>query len=297
MRGQSKLKIGVIGASGFVGGYARKSLRGNDIETIGTWYKHPEVGLVQLDVSDKVACEMFLRKGKFDAVIVTAAQANVDWCENHAEESYYFNTLPMANLASIMNSSIEFASIHLIFVSTDYVFDGENGPYTEKDIPNPLNVYGAHKLEAEKHVLSVGGTVVRTTWVYGYEKNPKNFVARLVQQLREGNTVKVPVDQISSPTYVEDLAKGLVDIALSGLRGLYHVSEVMSRYDFAQQIVQQFRLEPVLIKPVYTADLGQVARRPLKSGLISIKNEKNFDYKPRSVKRGLEETYRKICDE
>ena len=293
------MKIGVIGASGFVGGYVMERLRGNDIETIGTWYKHPEVGLVQLDVSDKVACERFLRKGMFDAVIVAAAQANVDWCESHAEESYYFNTLPMANLASIMNSSTEFASIHLIFVSTDYVFDGENGPYTEKDIPNPLNVYGAHKLEAEKHVLSVGGTVVRTTWVYGYEKIPKNFVARLVQQLREGNTVKVPVDQMSSPTYVEDLAKGLVDIVLGGLRGLYHVSglEFMSRYDFAQQIVQQFRLETVLIKPVYTADLGQAARRPLESGLISKKSEPNFDNNPRSVKRGLEETYRKICNE
>lgn len=283
------MKVAVLGASGFVGSYVLEALHRSRVESVGTFFQHPGAGLVRLDCGDREALESFLSKGEFDSIIVLASQPNVEWCESHPEESYVFNTLPMCHLAEIMTKVNSSVRPNVIFVSSDYVFDGLDGPYIEEDRPGPLCVYGKHKLEAEEIALALQGAVVRITVVYGLEKNQKNFAGRLIREVHHKQQVRVPVDQIGSPTYVEDVARALVEVAIRQLRGVYHVAgpDRVSRYELALRIAQVMQLDPAYIVPVGTAELGQKAQRPLQAGMESKKFESTVGWKLLGIEQGL----------
>ncbi|MHB1651434.1 MAG: SDR family oxidoreductase [Desulfitobacteriaceae bacterium] len=283
------MKVAVFGASGFVGSYVLEVLRCSQVESVGTFFQHPGAGLVRLDCGDRAAVESFVSQGEFDSMIVLASQPNVEWCESHPEESFVLNTLPMQHLAEIITAASYSGRANVIFVSSDYVFDGLNGPYTEEDRLNPLSVYGRHKLEAEKIALDLQGAVIRITVVYGLEKNQKNFAERLIREVHNKQQVRVPVDQIGSPTYVEDVAKALVEVASRQLRGVYHVAgpDWVSRYELALRIAQVMQLDPAYIRPVQTAELGQKAQRPLQAGMISKKFENTVGWKLLGIEQGL----------
>lgn len=283
------MKVAVFGASGFVGGYLLKTFRHLQAESIGTFFQHPEKELVHLDCSDKQAVRSFVCNNNFDNIVVLAAQPNVEWCESHQEESYVRNTLPMCNLADIISSMSPTARPRVIFISSDYVFDGLNGPYTEEALPNPLNVYGRHKLEAENITLALQGTVARITVVYGLEKHQKNFAERLMHELQNKHEVRVPIDQIGSPTYVEDVAYALAELAIQGLQGIYHLAgpECISRYQFALNIAKVMQLDPAYVIPVTTSKLAQEAQRPLRAGMLSTKFENIVNWKFQGVNSGL----------
>ncbi|HEV2010430.1 MAG TPA: SDR family oxidoreductase [Candidatus Limnocylindria bacterium] len=251
----------VIGASGQVG---RAVLRALDPSAVGTYRARPEPALRQLDARDLSALRGLLDELRPPTVFFPAAEPHVDWCETHPDDARAANVEPaLQALAAARERDARF-----VFFSTDYVFDGLAGPYAEGDAVAPLSVYGRHKLEVEEHVLEAAGTVVRTTTVYGEEQPPgKNFVLRLVASLREGRRTTIPYDQLSTPTWSEELGRAAVRVA--DKPGIWHVAgpDLLSRDGFARMIADVFGLDPTLIEPIPTAQLAQPAARPMRAGL------------------------------
>ena len=251
----------VIGASGLVGGALLRAL-GDD--AIGTYHRREVTGLRRLDACDREAVARTIAEVDPEVVFFPAAQANVDWCETHPDEAYAANVVPAL-------SALDAAGAHgarFVYFSSEYVFDGAAGPYAEDDPVRPLNVYGRQKREVEERVLAADETLVRTTTVFGVELPPgKNFVLRLLASLRVGESVRVPNDQISTPTWADELARAAVAIALE--RGIWHVAgpDLLARDEFAHRVARAFALAESLIVPVPTSALRQTAARPLRAGL------------------------------
>lgn len=201
-----------------------------------------------------------------DAVYCVGGATDVERCESDVDWAMDTNCYGPAVLAA--------AARHIPFVyfSTEYVFDGKNGPYTETDPTNAISVYGRSKLEGEQRVLDAhpNALVLRTTVVYGQDQQRKNFLYTLLRLLGSGQTMRVPTDQISSPTYNQDLAHAAVELVCAGQTGIFHVCgpDVISRFDFAILASGILGLDASLLQPVATADLNQRAARPLRAGML-----------------------------
>jgi dTDP-4-dehydrorhamnose reductase len=235
---------------------------------IGTFRTRPSPSLVALDASDRDATAEVLRRTAYRVVFFLAAEPNVDWCETHPSDAYLANVVPALRTLECARER----GIGFVFFSSDYVFDGRDGPYDESARTGPLSVYGRHKLDVEQNVLAAGGTVVRTTTVYGLEEPPgKNFVLRVIARLKANEPVTVPADQISTPTFSDELARGA--LAVASRPGLWHVAgpDLMARDRFAVMVAEAFELDASLIRGVPTTELRQPARRPLHSGLLTEK--------------------------
>ena len=277
----------VIGASGQVGRNLLDALRVTGREVYGTSWRHPSPDLLTLDLRDAKAVEACVRRLRVNVVYLSAALSNVDRCEAHPDESNAINVAPVKGLASM--------GVRIVFFSSDYVFAGASGPYCESDEVQPLSVYGKHKVLAERE-LPDDALVVRTTVVYGADPQRMNFVCRLVDGLRASKPFHVPVDQVGSPTYASNLAQAVVYLEHHGACGTYNVSGPtrVSRYEFAQEVARVFRLDGNLVRPTTTAEIGQVAPRPLNAGLVSKKAQSLLpfallDYRA-GVRRFYEET-------
>jgi len=220
-----------------------------------------------LDLTNKEATRTFLQEHKPTVVYHCAANPNVEYCEDNKEDVKGINLDANRNLTEACKE----IGAKLVFTSSDYVFDGKNGPYTEEDTPSPINIYGKHKIETEKIIQSLleDYLIIRTTVIYGHELQGKNFVVRFVKTLKEGKTITVPIDQFGSPTYVEDLVEAMIELVELEKKGIYNVSgpETDNRYKFALQIAEVFDLDKSLIKPVTSDVLNQRAPRPMKAGL------------------------------
>jgi dTDP-4-dehydrorhamnose reductase len=183
---------------------------------------------------------------------------------------------------------------YFIYISTDFVFDGEEGPYDESAIPNPVNLYGESKLLAEEMVQLSGlhWCIIRTVLVYG-NKVPggrSNFVLWVKDKLEKGEPIKVVNDQIRTPTYVEDLAKGILLAIMKHAKGIYHISgkDTCTPYQLACEIAKLTKKDVDLITPVDASVFPEPAKRPPKTGFIIIKAIKELGYVPHSLNEGLE---------
>jgi dTDP-4-dehydrorhamnose reductase len=223
-----------------------------------------------------------------DYIINASAYTNVDKSETEREQAWKVNVKGveyLAEAARILDSRI-------IHISTDYIFDGKNGPYGENEKPNPLGYYARTKLASE-NALRISGvqyTILRTNVLYGSDSNCKTgFVRWLVTSLREGKEVRIVTDQVNNPTFVDDLVQAISKVVEYDKTGIYNIGgkEFLSRYEFSEIIAEFFKLNKGLIKPVTTDELKQPARRPLKSGLLTLKAETELGYKPHSVKETL----------
>lgn len=184
-----------------------------------------------------------------------------------------------------------------IYVSTDFVFDGKDGPYDEHAIPHPVNAYGESKLLAEEMVQMsrVPWAIVRTITVYGpsFDGGRTNFVTRVQQQLSQGVKMKVVNDQWRTPTYVMDLAKGILLIMMKNARGIYHISgnEMVTPYDLGCMVANMLQLDAALLKPVTSDSLNEPAMRPPKTGFIITKAIKQLRFVPTPLEEGLRKTF------
>lgn len=223
------------------------------------------------------------------AVIVNAAaMTNVDACEQERELAWRINVDGVEHLADAARR----VNAHLVHVSTDYVFDGTAGPYTEDARPEPVNYYGRTKLASENllHGVDFPATVLRTMVLYGYVGVSKpNFALWLIDNLSRKQPVQVVDDQTGNPTLVDDLAYAILSAIELKRTGLYHVAgrDILSRYEFAQRLARVFDFDESLINPVKTATLRQAAARPLQSGLITLKAEVELGLKPSTAVEGL----------
>jgi dTDP-4-dehydrorhamnose reductase len=269
----------VIGGSGLVGGALISLGRERGLNVAGTYSSYPVSDLIPLDVSDPEATRALIETSSPKTVFLSAALTNVDLCERDPGLSQRVNVDAMRAVASACKT----VGTKLVFFSTDYVFDGAAGPYTEDATPNPLNVYGQHKLEAERIALEGEALVLRTCGVYGTETQGKNFVLRLVAGNRAGQTWRVPVDQYANPTLAVDLARAAWDAV--HLNGVYHAAGAtfIDRHAFALEIAGLFDLDPSRIQAVDTPSLNQAAPRPLRGGLTSTRLENALGWKMRGL--------------
>ena len=208
------------------------------------------------------------------------------------ELAYSINLGGLANLIDTFDGPI-------IQISTDYVFDGKNGPYKENDITNPINVYGASKLESEKILLeySKDNLVIRTNVLYDYSNNTSaSFLNWVVESLKKENELNIVEDQWNNPTWTSSLAVVIEKAIDEGLNGLIHWGDGdwISRYEFANKIASAFSLKTSLIKPISTKDLNQIASRPLKSGLKTDFAQKNLNLEPPTIEECLDTIKKQI---
>jgi len=242
----------------------------------------------RVDIIDRKQVSRIIEEFQPDTIVNTAALTNVDSCESNREGAWKVNVHGVENLVH----AGKLAGSHLIQLSTDYVFDGKNGPYSEDDRPNPLSYYGRTKLASENllRTSDISHTIVRTMVLYGSARKVKpNFALWLVGELREGRPVKVVSDQVGCPTLVDDLAFGIAKIVELRKSGIYHMSgpEIVSRLAFAKELARIFQFDAGLITPQLTSALNQPAPRPLKSGFIILKAQVELNLSMSGVENGL----------
>jgi dTDP-4-dehydrorhamnose reductase len=227
-----------------------------------------------------------------DVVVHTAAETDVDRCESERDLARRINVEGTANIADAC-SKVE---AKVILVSTDYVFDGNKGNYSETDEPNPISFYGVTKLEAERIVSSTSSNslIIRTSVLYGWHPSKLNFATWILKGLRERQSLKVVNDHINSPTLADNLADAIRKAIMLDSEGILHIAgnERTSRFDFARRIAKRFDLDESLLIPVQMRDLNWVARRPRDSSLNVGKAEKELSIELLGVNRGLEEMAR-----
>jgi dTDP-4-dehydrorhamnose reductase len=234
-----------------------------------------------LDVASANDVERVLDEARPDAVIHAGAFTNVDAAERDRDLAQAINADGTGNLARACAER----GVRLVYLSTEYVFDGTAGPYHETDPVCPQGWYAQTKLTGEQAVMAAGGSwaIGRTTVVYGYAPHVRaNFVLWLVGQLKAGQRVRIVEDQIGSPTLAENLAEMVIALAQSDVTGIFNTAgaDVVSRRDFSRQIAATFGLDASLIDPVTTAELGQAAPRPLRAGLVMEKLRATFPEVP-----------------
>lgn len=279
------MKVLVIGASGQVGGAIMRFSPGNWV-AVGTYSGKQKPGLMHLDVSSREEVFEVFEKVRPDVAILTAACTNVDLCEIDKEKADAVNVNGPLN---IRDASVKHGS-KMVYISTDYVFDGEKGPYREDDATNPLGYYAWTKLEGERITsLAPDHLIIRTTGVYSADLDSLNFVMQVIKRLGAGEPMRVPSDQYGTPTLADNLAEGIISLLKHGKTGIYNVAgpDFMDRYSFALLIAEVFGLDKELVQPISTSSLGQKAKRPLKAGLIVNKIERETGLKMAGAREGL----------
>jgi dTDP-4-dehydrorhamnose reductase len=234
----------------------------------------PRQGWLPLDLADLEGSEAALEPEPLDAIYCMGGMTHVDGCEAQPELAWRTNALGPETLASYARRR----GIPFVFFSTEYVFDGfgaDPGPYTEDAPVHPLSVYGKTKLQGERRVLDAcpHALVLRTTVVYGPDPRQMNYLYALMRNLSSGTTMRVPEDQVSTPTYNRDLVAAALGLVRAGASGVVHVAgpERMGRLEFARQIALRLELDASLLEGMPTSALGQLAARPLDAGLTTEK--------------------------
>ncbi len=283
------MKVLITGSGGLLGQKLASRVR-RDVRLFSTARTRP--GRVQnddfelLDVTDAQQVKALLGHLRPDWVIHTAALTDVDRCEVERDLAWRTNVGGTENVVR----ACEALRIGLVSLSTDYVFDGTAGPYSEADPTNPLSTYGLTKLESERLVLSMRGAVVRTVVLFGHARGVRpNFVTWLIRALRGGAAVRVVTDQWGTPTLADDLADFLIDLCPRNVAGLFHFAgaDLLSRYEMALRICRRFGLDEGLVIPTTTQELRQVAPRPLRSGLKADLVQRQFQVRPRPFDEAL----------
>lgn len=267
------MKILIVGASGLVGGNIYQYLIDKtNWQITGTYNNYKIEPFINLNASDTSEWPEYISNTQWDVIIHTGALTHVDRCEEEPQLSELLTVKSTQNLSELAKAN----GSKLIYLSTDYVFDGTLGPYTEVDIPNPLNVYGNHKLQAENIIINTLSNflILRITNVYGDEVRNKNFLSRTVEQLKSNSIsrIKAPNDQFATPINALDVAKSIYLLICDHKSGIYHISstDLMNRVQFLQKINLYFD-NKLIIESVETSCLNQLAKRPLLGGLLARK--------------------------
>lgn len=261
----------IIGANGQLGRALSLEFR-RDHDVIEAVHRRPSAGQQTADLADTAGLTALLDRLRADWILIAGAFCNVDLGETQAETCRHINVEGPRAVAG-------WARNHggtVVYYSTDHVFDGSVPVRSESDEPRPVNVYASSKAEGETVIRSTlpdAHLILRTSWLYGPDAGRKNFVIRLVDDLRAGKSLRVPSDQWGSPTATADLAAATRFLLEKGLRGTYHATgpDYLSRTELAHRICAYFHLDESRITPTPTHELRQPAKRPLR---IQLKTEK-----------------------
>lgn len=247
------------------------------------------VSYASCDITSSQDVAQTLASFRPEVVIHSAAMTNVDTCELQPENCRKINVEATAGLLQ----HCEQWGCHFIFLSTDFIFDGKNGPYSEDAEPAPLSIYGQSKLDAENLVRqsTCKWAIVRTVLVYGIAPglSRSNIILWVKDSLEKGKAIQVVTDQFRTPTLAEDLAEGCLLIAEKGATGIFHISgeELLTPFEMAMKTADFFKLDKSLISPATAATFSQPAKRPPKTGFILKKAKQELGYKPHSFEEGI----------
>lgn len=242
-----------------------------------------------LDITDEKAVAETISKFKPHSLIHTAAMTNVDACEADKQGCDKLNVDAVKYIVEACKAN----NVHLVHLSTDFIFDGEDGPYDEEAEPNPVSYYGESKLKAEEIILESGldAAILRTVLVYGIaeDMSRSNIALWAKGAMEKGQKINVVDDQFRSPTLAEDLAEGCILASKQKAIGIYNISgkDQLSVLEIVQQVADYWKLDKSLINPVSSKTLSQPAKRPPKTGFILNKAIRELGYKPHSFMEGL----------
>ena len=294
-------KLLVLGASGLTG-YKLIQLATRRFEVYGTYNSrsitpYKDESLFKLEVKKEENLRNIFRDIKPDIVVNTIALHNVDYCEIHQEEAFSVNAKAVGIIANLCNN----LGSRLIQISTDFVFDGQQGNYSELDVPNPLSVYAKSKLEGEVQTkTSSSYSIIRPSVVYGWTPlemqgltsssgKPMNFALWALLKMNKGEELKIVNDQFTSPTLADVLATIALKLAISETNALYHAAGTVciSRYEFTKKIANMMGYLINSIKPIKSNFLTQTAKRPMNSCLNCEKLQKDLEHKLPDIDESL----------
>jgi len=290
------MKILISGSNGLLGQKLVKQLSKNNIEYLATSQGDnrnpdcPSKNYEAIDITDKNQVLRVVRDFEPDFIIHTAAITNVDYCELNEQECHEVNVIGTQNVFDSAKST----GAHFQMLSTDFVFDGKNGDYKETDLPNPLSIYAASKVNGEQILINSdykNWSIVRTIIVYGEGSNlsRSNIVLWARDALKKGSPLNIIDDQFRSPTWADDLAWGCIQICKLNCTGIYHLSgpETMSIYDLVLRVAKFYKLETKSINRTDSSSLNQPAKRPPKTGFDLSKARIELGYRPKTLEESL----------
>ena len=292
-----KKKILITGSNGLLGQKLAGLLLPNpDVELIATSRGDnklaaifPNLKFTSLDVTNAAEVDQVIAEHKPTHIIHTAAMTNVDECEVNQEACWKLNV----DAVKYLVEAAEKYQVHLVHLSTDFIFDGASGPYDEEAEANPISFYGKSKLAAEELVKQCRShwAIVRTVLVYGivYDYGRSNIVLWVKNSLENKKPIKVVDDQFRTPTLAEDLAMGCWLIVEQNAEGIFNISskEVLTPYQMAMQVADYFALDTSFITRADGSSFTQTAKRPARTGFIITKAEKQLGFRPHSFPEGI----------
>lgn len=293
------MKILVTGSNGLLGQkivYACLGKYKNQVELVATARGNNR--LIQqngylyqpMDISNHANVLEVIERHKPEIVIHAAAMTNVDACESDREGCLQNNVHAVQYIVDACNKF----GAHLVHVSTDFIFDGLNGPYTEEAEPNPVSYYGWSKAEAEKIVkeMSNSWAILRTILVYGVadHMSRSNVVLWAKSALEKGNPINVVDDQYRMPTLAEDLAEGCLLAATQKANGVFNISgpDYMNIFELVTRVADHFGLDKSIVQRTDSTGLNQPAKRPPRTGFDLTKSRAVLGYNPHSFEEGLD---------
>jgi dTDP-4-dehydrorhamnose reductase len=290
------MKILITGSNGLLGQKLVKLIAENGVDHLiatargeNRLPKSDAYEFESLDITNKEEIERVLIAHNPDVVIHTAAMTNVDQCELEKEACWKLNVDAVEYLIAACKNTNAF----LLHLSTDFIFDGEDGPYDEKAAANPISYYGESKLAAEKllEASSINWAIARTVLVYGiaHDMSRSNIILWVKKSLEEAKDIKVVDDQLRSPTLAEDLAMGCYLIAEKKAKGIFNISgkDLLTPYDMAIKTADYFNLNTSTMQRADASSFSQTAKRPPKTGLLIEKAISELGYAPKSFDEGI----------
>jgi dTDP-4-dehydrorhamnose reductase len=290
------MKVLITGSNGLLGQKLTPLLLEKKVEVIATG-KGPDrtrtenvnYHYLELDITDRGQVLDIVKTHKPDVIINTAAMTNVDQCESEKEACRTLNV----DAVEYLVNACEQNGCHLIHLSTDFIFDGENGPYTEDDQPNPISFYGQSKLDAEALITksALKWSILRTVLVYGIvpSMSRSNIILWVKESLESKKDIKVVTDQWRTPTLAEDLAMGCYLAVAKEAQGIFNISgkDMLTPYDMSIKTADYFNLDKSYIAKADSSTFSQPAKRPPKTGFIIDKAIKELGYAPHSFDEGI----------
>ncbi len=289
------MKILITGANGLLGQKLIELLSTKGEEVVATargenrFLKENSYVYQSLDVTDKEAVMSVVAKHQPDAIIHTAAMTNVDECETEKEKCTLLNVTAVQHLIDAAAENSTF----LLHISTDFIFDGTFGPLDEEAEASPISFYGETKLQSEKLLekSDIDWAIARTVLVYGIVHNMSrsNIILWVKNSLENKKKIKVVNDQWRTPTLAEDLAIGCYLIVKNKAKGIYNIAgkEMLTPYDMALKTIAYFNLDASTMTKADSSTFSQVAKRPMKTGLVIDKARKQLGYEPHSFEEGI----------
>jgi len=283
------MKFLVTGSAGLIGSQIIKDLTLENHEVYSSYHNNKPIhgNPLQLNLTNQDKIIKTIQEIKPDSIIHLAAMTNVDQCETQPELAYFINT----KATEILAKQAAKLNTFFVYVSTDYVFDGRRGKYSEDDSTNPLGHYGKSKLEAEEALnkLASSWCIARTSTPFGIHSNKKSFPIWIKENLEAKKETPVLEDQFTSPTYVHNLSKMLIEIAKRQISGILHTagSSRISRYELAKLVSEKLHLDKELLKPTQINEMTWNAPRPKDSSLDVSKATEILNEKPQTIQHSL----------